>query len=105
MNAIVTISPSGVVPKEVTVARGGTVTFVNDNTRPHDIFSDPDHAGTDCPAVNNVGFLVPGRRGETAPLEIVRRCGYHDHFAMTDQAFRGVIVVVEPTSSAAPPAR
>jgi plastocyanin len=96
MTAQVTITSTGVTPKEVTVARGGRVTFVNDDGRPHDVFSDPDHAGTDCPAINIVGFLAAGRRGETGPLDIARRCGYHDHLAIGDDAFRGAIIVVEP---------
>lgn len=96
MTAQVTITAAGVSPKEVTVARGGRVTFVNDDVRPHDVFSDPDHIGTDCPAVNVVGFLTAGRRGETGPLDVARRCGYHDHLATTDDSLRGAIIVVDP---------
>ena len=69
--AQITITANGISPKEVTVARGGRVTFVNDDGRPHDVFSDPDHLGTDCPAINVVGFLTAGRSGETGPLDIV----------------------------------
>jgi plastocyanin len=96
MTAQITITATGVSPKEVTVARGGRVTFVNDDGRPHDVFSDPDHAGTDCPAINLVGFLTAGRRGDTGPLDVARRCGYHDHLAISDDSLRGTIIVVEP---------
>jgi plastocyanin len=103
--AQITITASGVAPKEVTVARGGRVTFVNDDGRAHDVFSDPDHLGTDCPAINVVGFLTAGRRGETGSLDIVRRCGYHDHLNISDDSMRGVIIVVEPSASVEPAPR
>jgi plastocyanin len=104
MSAQITISTMGVSPKEVTVARGGRVTFVNDDGRPHDVFSDPDHQGTDCPAINAVGFLAPGRSGDTSALDIVRRCGYHDHLDLSNESFRGTIVVVDPSAAQASPA-
>jgi plastocyanin len=84
----------------VTVARGGRVTFVNDDGRAHDVFSDPDHLGTDCPAINVVGFLTAGRRNDTGPLDVARRCGYHDHLNTNDDSMRGVIIVVDPSSTA-----
>jgi plastocyanin len=96
MTAQITITAAGVSPKEVTVARGGRVTFVNDDQRPHDVFSDPDHAGTDCPAINIVGFLTAGRRNDTGPLDVARRCGYHDHLDVSADSLRGVIIVVDP---------
>jgi hypothetical protein len=96
LTAQVTITASGVSPKEVTIARGGRVTFVNDDTQAHDVFSDPDHLGTDCPAINRVGFLTAGRRGDTDALDVARRCGYHDHLFTGADAFRGVIIVVDP---------
>lgn len=94
LTAQVTITASGVAPKEVTVAQGGIVTFVNSDTRVHDIFSDPDHLGTDCPAINEAGFLQIGQRRDTGPLTTIRRCGYHDHLNTNDEAMRGTIIVV-----------
>ena len=89
-------------PREVTVALNGQVNFVNDDSRPHDVFSDPDHlvdpanAGTDCPSVTRAGYLNPGQSRATDPLTIARRCGYHDHLTLGDPTFRGTIVVVVP---------
>ena len=54
------------------MAKGGVVTFLNDDARVHDVFSDPDHTGTDCPAINEAGFLFAGQRRDTGPLTIVR---------------------------------
>lgn len=95
LTALITITATGMSPKEVTVAKGGVVTFVNNDARGHDIFSDPDHLGTDCPAINVAGFLLAGQRRDTGPLAIARRCGYHDHLNVNDESMRGTIVVVD----------
>jgi plastocyanin len=95
LTAQVTITAAGVAPKEVTVARGGRVTFVNNDSRVHDVYSDPDHLGTDCPSINEAGFLLAGQRRDTGPLTVARECGYHDHLNTNDEAMRGKIIVVE----------
>jgi hypothetical protein len=41
--------------------------------------SDPHPDHTDCPELNQVGFLSPGQSRETGNLVQVRTCGYHDH--------------------------
>jgi plastocyanin len=76
--ATITITANGVSPSSVTVAPGSRVTFVNNDSRPHDMASDPHPAHTDCPAVN-VGFLQAGQSGTTQNLNTVRTCGFHDH--------------------------
>jgi hypothetical protein len=91
----VRITAAGVDPKEVTIALGGRVRFINDDERAHDIFSDPDHLGTDCPAAS-AGFLQPGQSAETGPLQVARRCGYHDHLLIGEDRYRGAIIVVAP---------
>ncbi len=95
LTAEVTITAAGVAPKEVTVAKGGRVTFVNSDSRVHDVYSDPDHLGTDCPSINQAGFLLAGQRRETGPLTVARDCGYHDHLNTNDESMRGKIIVVE----------
>ena len=76
--ATITITAAGVSPKNVTVAPGSRVTFVNNDTRRHDMASDPHPAHTDCPEVT-VGDLGPGQSGTTQNLNTVRPCGFHDH--------------------------
>ena len=41
--------------------------------------SDPHPEHTDCPEINNIGFISPGQTKETGNLNTVRTCGYHDH--------------------------
>ena len=89
--ATITISTAGVVsPSSVTVAPGQRVTFVNNDTRPHDMASDPHPAHTDCPEIT-VGFLQAGQSGTTQNLNRVRTCGFHDHNQDTNTSLQGTI--------------
>jgi plastocyanin len=78
----VTITASGVTPNPITIAPGGRVLFVNNDTRAHDIEWDPhpDHQGPCTLAgVNQPGFLAAGQSKETGNFVNVQSCGYHDH--------------------------
>jgi plastocyanin len=89
----ITISASGVSPKVITVAAGSRVTFVNNDTRAHEMDSNPHPEHTDCVEINQVGFLQPGQSKQTGTLNTRRSCGYHDHNQDTNTAFQGTIVV------------
>jgi len=89
----ISITSSGVTPIEVRVAVGSRVTFVNNDARPHAMSSDPVQVHTDCPSLNDVGFLNPGQRGSTGTLTIKRTCGFHDHTNENDPIFKGRIVI------------
>ena len=88
--ATITITASGVSPRDVTVALGSRVTFVNNDTRPHDMSSDPHPAHTDCPALN-VGFLNAGQSGTSQNLNTARTCGFHDHNQPDVTSLQGTI--------------
>jgi plastocyanin len=75
----VTITTTGVNPTQLTVSQGSRVLFVNNDTRPHNMASDPHPEHTDCPEINEVGLLQPGQRRETGNLNTIRTCGFHDH--------------------------
>jgi hypothetical protein len=77
----------------VTIAAGGRVTFVNNDTRAHDMNSDPHPDHTDCPAINEVGFLQPQQNRSTGTLNAVRTCGFHDHNQDSNTALQGTITV------------
>ncbi|MBS1819774.1 MAG: hypothetical protein JSU08_17705 [Acidobacteria bacterium] len=91
--ATITITSSGVSPKSVTVKPGSQVQFVNNDSRSHQINSDPHPEHTDCPELNAVGFLSPGTSRQTGNLNTVRTCRYHDHDLPTNQSFQGAIVI------------
>lgn len=88
--ATITITSTGVSPSTVTVSPGSRVTFVNNDSRPHDMASDPHPAHTDCPAVN-VGFLQAGQSGTTQNLNTVRTCEFHDHNQPDVRSLQGSI--------------
>src|SRR5580765_8682173 len=57
----ITISNNSVCPQNITVPRGTQVTFVNSDTRRHEMTSDPHPEHTDCPELNQVGNLEVGQ--------------------------------------------
>ena len=73
------LTAAGVTPKEMTVAPGSRVLFINDDTRSHDMTSDPHPDHQDCTELNAVGNLTPGQSRESGNLVVVRTCGFHDH--------------------------
>jgi plastocyanin len=89
----ITITSSGVTPTEVRVPAGSRVTFFNNDERPHAMSSDPIQVHTDCPPINDVGFLNPGQRGSTGILNLKRTCGFHDHTNENDPIFKGRIII------------
>ena len=89
----ITITSSGVSPTEVRIAAGGRVTFFNNDSRPHAMSSDPIQVHSDCPPINDVGFLNPGQRGSTGAMNVKRTCGFHDHTNENDPIFKGNIIV------------
>ena len=88
--ATITITAAGVSPSSVTVSPGSRVTFVNNDSRPHDMNSDPHPEHTDCPEIN-VGFLAAGQSGTTQNLNRVRTCGFHDHNQPDVRSLQGTI--------------
>jgi plastocyanin len=91
--ATVTITSAGVSPKSVTIPVGSRVNFVNNDSRSHDVASDPHPVHTDCPAINLVGLLTVGQSRATADMSPARSCGYHDHDDPTNPAWQGTIVI------------
>jgi plastocyanin len=92
--ATITITASGVSPKNVTVAPGSRVTFVNSDSRPHEMNSDPHPAHTDCPEIN-VGFIAAGQSSTTQNLNTVRTCGFHDHNQPGVTSLEGMIRIIQ----------
>jgi hypothetical protein len=77
----------------VTIAAGGRVTFVNNDTRPHDMSSNPHPEHTDCPPMSDVGFLSPGQSRTSANFTVPRTCGFHDHGEPFNASLQGTIVI------------
>lgn len=92
-SATITITSAGVSPQSVTISAGGTVTFVNEDTRSHDMSSDPHPQHSDCPSINQAGFVAPGQSRTTGALTTARTCGFHDHDQPGNMSLRGTIVI------------
>ena len=84
---------SAVSPSQVSIAVGQSVTFVNNDTRSHDMESDPHPAHTDCPSIANVGLLQPGQSKTTFGFSGSGSCGFHDHNNSESAGLRGRIVI------------
>jgi plastocyanin len=89
----ITITSAGVSPQRITVSPGTRVTFVNNDSRNHEMNSDPHPTHGDCPPIDDVGFLAPGQSKQTGNLNVVRTCGYHDHNMESVTSLQGQIVV------------
>lgn len=90
----ITISSAGAVtPRELVVAPGTRVLFVNNDSRRHDMTSDPHPEHNLCTEINQVGILQPGQVRETGNLVAVRTCGFHDHEDPDNQLLTGRIVI------------
>ena len=87
----ITITAAGVSPKDIQIALGNRVLFINNDTKTHEMGSDPHPEHTDCPFINQVGFLQPGERRETGNSVVARICGFHDHENPDSQNLRGTI--------------
>ncbi len=94
VGATITIGTnSAVSPAQVTIARGQSVTFVNNDTRSHDMESDPHPAHTSCPSIGNVGILQPGQSKTTFGFGGAGSCGFHDHNDSSNAGLNGRIVI------------
>lgn len=89
----ITITAAGVSPSQITVSPGTRVTFTNNDSRPHEMNSDPHPEHTDCVEINQVGFLQPGQSRQTGNLNTVRTCGFHDHNQPDVTSLQGRITI------------
>ena len=91
----VTLSATGAAPRELRVPMGSRVTFVNQDTRSHQMMSDPHPLHTDCPEINAVGTIDRGETKMTGVFSIQKSCGFHDNNRDGDATLRGLILVGE----------
>ena len=89
----VTITAAGMTPLEITIDVGQRVTFVNSDTRAHDLVGGVDPNNPDCPEIALAGFLTPGQSRDTGVFTSARRCQYHDHTMLSVPAFQGRIII------------
>jgi len=92
--ATVTITSSGVSPSSVTVAVGQSVTFINNDSRSHQIASNPHPQHGSCPSIEaGLATLAPGQTRTTHAFANGGTCGYHDHLDDSNRALQGTIAI------------
>lgn len=75
----ITITAQGASPRNIQISQGTRVTFINNDSRSHNMTSDPHPEHTQCPELNQIGLLAAGQSRESGNLNTVRTCGFHDH--------------------------
>lgn len=90
---VFTVTSTGVSPKTMTLPPGSQVTFLNNDSRPHEMTSDPHPTHEDCPEINHIGFLSPGEFRQSGNFIQPQSCGFHDHLNDTNSSLRGTIVI------------
>ncbi|MFA5908425.1 MAG: hypothetical protein WC815_06600 [Vicinamibacterales bacterium] len=92
--ATITIGANGAVsPASVTIARGGRVTIVNNDSRAHDMSSNPHPEHTQCVEINQIGFLTAGQQRTSGNFNTARSCGFHDHNLPDNAGLKGTIII------------
>lgn len=92
--ATITIGGNGAVsPASVTITRGGRVTIVNNDSRAHDMSSNPHPEHTQCVEINQIGFLTAGQQRTSGNFNTARTCGFHDHNLPNDAGLKGTIII------------
>ena len=92
---MITITATGADPQTVRIRVGERVVFTNDDFVDHDMSSDLHPTHTECPAVNQVGYLRPGETRETGNFVRAETCTFHDHIHPTNASLTGSITITE----------
>lgn len=90
---VITITSAGANPRNVVIDAGTRVRFINNDSRAHNMSSDPHPEHTDCNEINQVGLLTAGQTRETGNLNTARTCGFHDHDLPNNTNLLGTIVI------------
>ena len=89
----ITLTAAGANPQVISVPVGSRVTFINNDSRSHEMHSDPHPNHGDCPPIDDVGFIAVGQTKQTGTLTVTRTCGFHDHNLPDVANLRGQIIV------------
>jgi hypothetical protein len=91
--ATLVIQNNAICPQSISITRGGQLTIINQDSRSHDMTSDPHPAHTDCPELNQIGFLNTNQQRQSGNLNTPRSCGMHDHSDPDRASLRATITI------------
>ena len=69
------------------------MTFINNDSRSHDMASDPHPEHSTCPELNQIGFLTSGQTRTSGNLNTARTCTFHDHNLPADRSLQGSVII------------
>jgi hypothetical protein len=87
------IQNNAICPQTLTLSRGSQLTILNSDSRTHEMDSDPHPEHTDCPELNQIGFLNTGQSRQSGNLNIARKCGLHDHSNPDNASLKATITI------------
>ena len=89
-----TIGSNGTVsPSTMTINVGQSVTFINNDSRNHEIASDPHPTHTNCPSINALQVVGIGQIKLTNSFSAAGTCGFHDHNDPDNPGLKGTITI------------
>jgi hypothetical protein len=91
--ATLVVMNNAICPQAITVTRGTQLTIINQDSQTHDMTSDPHPEHTDCPELNQIGFLSTNQSRTSGNLNTARRCGMHDHSNPNSNALKATITI------------
>ena len=92
--ATITLTGGGITPSSVTISIGQSVTFVNTDTRSHEIASNPHPQHGSCPSIERgLATLTAGQTKLTQGFAGAGTCGFHDHLDSANPNFMGTIII------------
>jgi len=91
--ATLVIMNNAICPQTITLTRGTQLTITSQDSQTHDMASDPHPEHTDCPELNQIGFLSTGVTKSSGNLNTARRCGMHDHSNPNSAALKATITI------------
>lgn len=87
--AVIDVTSNGFSPGSVTMKAGGIVTWMNTDSAPHQVNSNPHPTHTDYPPLNTIGLLQPGQQ-KSLMFPTPGRYGFHDHL---NPQYTGTVIV------------
>ncbi len=87
------ITASGVDQKALTIKVGERLTVTNNDSRAHEFSSDPHPEHTNCPELNQIGFIQPNQTKESGNFVRTQTCGFHDHNQPTNTSLQGRLTI------------
>jgi len=90
--ATITILANGTLSTSVVdINAGQSVTIINQDSRNHELSSDPHPSHVDCPQFDVL--TAPGQTRVSNALPVVKNCGFHDHLNASNPSLIGTIRV------------